>query len=541
MEITLDAQARKKLLAGIDRLADTVRVTLGPKGRNVAMYQKRNAQGATYADRAGSGAPVLITNDGATIAQSIVLEDPLEDAGAQLLRQAAEKTNTAAGDGTTTATVLAQSLIHHALRQEAAGANPMLLRRGMEKAGQVALDALSAMAQPVQEEAGLVRVATISCEDEDLGALIGHGVFSVGPEGTVSVEDSQTLETTLDIQEGIVLDRGFLASEMATSSDKTTARLDDPYVLLCDTKFSNIHQLLPALLLAAEDGHDILVICEGLEGDALATVLRTNLEGDLKIVCIEAPLYGDGRRWRMEDLAVQLGGMYITSALNLTVETMTREMFGRVAQATITAKQTVLSDPGGDPEQLRQRIQMLRYLAANESYEFNRSRHQLRLSQLSAGVAKIHVGGRTQTEQWERKMRVEDGVHAAKAAQAQGILPGGGTALLRLQPAVIACAQTLQGDEAAGAWAVVRALEAPAGQIMENAGEDSSFLLAKLRKLPDAMGYDAQTGSFVDMVPAGIIDPYQVTQMALSSALSVAASIITTQAAVTGGTASQGG
>ncbi len=540
MKITFDAAAREKLLSGGEKLAKAVGVTLGPKGRNVAMYQKRNAQGASYADRAGAGAPVLITNDGATVAQGIVLEDPLEDVGVQLLRQAALKTNTAAGDGTTTATVLACGLLREALRRESAGCNPVLLRSGMEKAGKAAVEALGKMAKSARDEQILARVATVSCGEESLGDKIGRAVYAVGREGSVTLEDSQTGETTLEIQEGIVLERGFLAPEMATNPDKTMAELEEPYILLCDTKITSIHQLLPMLMLCAEDGHDALIICEGLEGDALSTVLRTNMQGDLRIVCIEAPLYGDGRRWRMEDLAVQLGGMYLTSQLRLDIADVTVEMLGKARRVTVTARQTILSGPGGDPRAIEERIRMLRHLAEHEDYEFNRKRHQQRLAQLSAGVAILRVGGKTQTEQWERKLRAEDGVHAAQAAQAEGIVAGGGTALLRLIPAVLACAASLTGDEAAGAQALARALEAPLGQIAENAGCDRGYILARLGEMPEEMGYDAMQNRYVDMFRAGIIDPLCVTRTALESAVSVAASIVTTQAGVTGMAQEQG-
>lgn len=534
MSITLHTQARARLLAGADQLADAVRVTLGPRGRNVALHQKADRQGATYADRAGSGAPVLITNDGVTIAEAIVLPDPLENMGAQLLRQAAAKVQEVAGDGTTTATVLAQSLLHEVFRNEAAGADPMALRRGMEAAGAAAVHALRAAALPAGTEQELARVAAAACGDEALGKLVGHALHTVGPEGVVTVEDSQTQETTLEVQEGIVLERGFLAPEMATNEDKTMAELHDPYILLCDTKFDNVQVLLPALIAAAEDGRDILVICEGLEGDARSTVLQTNLQGDIKIVCIDAPLYGDGRRWRMEDLAIQLGGVFFQKALYMDLRSVTAEQLGTARRVTITSRRTILSGPGGDPEAIEARVRELRYLASHEDYAFNRQRYETRLAQLSSGVAIIRVGGRTQAELWERKARLEDAVHAARAARKSGILPGGGTALLRLIPAVLSCAQALRGDERTGALAVARALEAPLRQIAENAGLDSSAIVAQVKALSGTMGYDAEQETFCDLVEAGILDPLLVTQTALESALSASSSLLTTQAGVTG-------
>ncbi len=533
MEITLQTRARGKLLAGAEQLANAVRGTLGPKGRNVALYQKPDRQGATYADRAGPGAPVLITNDGATIAQAIVLADPLEDLGAQLLRQVATSTNEAAGDGTTTATVLAQSLLRETSHQEASGANPIALRRGLQKAGRAAVQSLLSCAVCVSSEEDLCRVATISCKDPELGQLVGHALHWAGPEGFVTVDDAQKQETTLELQEGIVLERGFLSSEMATNEDKTEAELWDPCILLCDTKLEHIPDLLPALIVSAEAGRDCLIICEGLQGDARSTVLRTNQQGDIRIVCIEAPLYGDGRRWRMEDLAIQLGAVYFRKDLAMDLRGITLEQMGTAHHVRVTKRQTIFSGPGGNPQQVEQRIGELRYLVSHESYEFNRRRHQERLAQLSAGVAVIHAGGRTQAELWERKMRLEDAVHAARAAQLEGIVPGGGTALLRLIPAVVACAQELCGDEKTGALALARALEAPVWQIAENAGQDGGYIVARLLQEYRTIGYDAAADRFCDLMAHGIIDPVRVTRVALEQAVSVAATILTTEAGIT--------
>ena len=535
MQITFQSEAREKLLRGADQLADTVRVTLGPKGRNVAMYQKQNRQGASLADRAVSGAPVLITNDGASIAESIVLPDALEDVGVQLLRKAAEKTNTDAGDGTTTAIVLAQALLHELLRQRSAGADAMALRRGVETAGRAACEALQKLVRPVDTEEALTQVAAISCQDTALAKLVGQACFTVGRDGAVTVDDAQKQETTVEIRQGIVLERGFLAPEMATNEEKTAAELDDPRILLCDSKLDNVQEILPVLIACAEDGYDLLIVCEGLSGDARSTILRTDMDGDINIVCIEAPLYGDGRRWRMEDLSVQLGAAYYRKAFNMDLRAIKREDFGIAAHVHITKQKTVISGPGGDAAAVETRVRELRYLAANEDYEFNRKRHQERLAQMSSGVALIHAGGRTQTELWERKLRLEDAVHAAQAAQQEGVVPGGGTALLRLIPAVQNCASVLPDDERAGALAVIHALEAPVRQIAENAGQDGSAIAAKLHDLPEGMGYDAAEGRFTDMLQAGILDPVHVMRTALQSALSVSASMLTTEACITGG------
>lgn len=535
MQIAYGAQARAKVLSGADRLADAVRVTLGPKGRNGAVHQKKNTQGASFADRAEPGAPVLITNDRATIAESIVLPDPMEDLGVQLLRQVSNKAKEAAGDGTSTAIVLAQAMLHETFRCAASGADSLALRRGMEKAGKAAGKALEEMSISVTDEKALARAAAVSCGDPELGALIGRACAAVGPEGVVQVEDGQKQDTTLELQQGIVLERGFLAPEMATNPDKTSAELDDPYILLCDSKLDDIQVLLPALIACAEDGHDCLILCEELSGNARSTILRTNLQGDITIVCIEAPLYGEGRRWRMEDLSIQLGATYFQQGLHMDLRDIRPEQFGRAGHVTITRQRTVISEPGGDPEKMQQRIAQLRYLASHEEYEFNRKRHAERLAQLVSGVAVIRVGGKTQTELWERKMRLEGGVHAARAAQAEGIVPGGGTAFLRLIPKVNESMAALSDEEQMGVRAVTRALEAPVRQIAENAGQDGSYMVQKLMGMAPEMGYDAAEDCVCPMVDSGIIDPVWVVRTSLESALSVAATILTVQASVVGG------
>lgn len=535
MQIAYGAQARAKVLSGADRLADAVRVTLGPKGRNGAVHQKKNTQGASFADRAEPGAPALITNDGATIAESIVLPDPMEDLGVQLLRQVSNKAKEAAGDGTSTAIVLAQAMLHETFRCAASGADSLALRRGMEKAGKAAGEALEEMSISVTDEKALARAAAVSCGDPELGALIGRACAAVGPEGVVQVEDGQKQDTTLELQQGIVLERGFLAPEMATNPDKTSAELDDPYILLCDSKLDDIQVLLPALIACAEDGHDCLILCEELSGNARSTILRTNLQGDITIVCIEAPLYGEGRRWRMEDLSIQLGATYFQQGLHMDLRDIRPEQFGRAGHVTVTRQRTVISEPGGDPGKMQQRIAQLRYLASHEEYEFNRKRHAERLAQLVSGVAVIRVGGKTQTELWERKMRLEDGVHAARAAQAEGIVPGGGTAFLRLIPKVNESMAALSDEEQMGVLAVARALEAPVRQIAENVGQDGSYMVQKLMGMAPEMGYDAAEDCVCPMVGSGIIDPVRVVRTSLESALSVAATILTVQASVVGG------
>lgn len=520
------------MLAGIDALADTVKVTLGPKGRNVAMHQKANLRDADYADRAQAGAHVLITNDGVTIAKSIVLPDPMENMGAQLLKEAAVKTNDAAGDGTTTAIVLAQSLLHEALRSVAAGADPIAMRRGIEKASRTAIEALKAGARPVHKREEIAQVATISCQDPELGDMIGTALDAVGLEGVVTVDDAQRLETTLDIMEGIVFEQGFVDRFMATDEHRTVAELYDPYILICDTKFSNPQDLLPALICAAEDGRSCLIISDGVEGEALGLLYKNKTEGDIEVVCVIAPMYGEGRRWRMEDMAVQTGATFVTGELGMNIRDVTRDMLGTAACVRVTKEQTVITGPGGDPEAVEEKIKELRHLVAHTDYGFNRERYQERLAKFVSGVAKINVGGRTELELWERKMRVEDAVNAARAAYEEGVVAGGGIALLNVIPAVEELAGTLSGDERTGAMAVAAALKAPVRQIAVNAGLDGGAMTERLLEKAPGTGYDVSGERYVDMFEAGVIDPVKVTRSALQCALSVAATLLTTQAGV---------
>ena len=523
----------RAMLSGIDKLADAVKVTLGPKGRNVAMYQKANLRDADYADRARPDARVLVTNDGVTIAKSIVLPDPAEDMGARLLREAAVKTNDGAGDGTTTAIVLAQALLHEAFRSVAAGASPVLLRRGIQKGAETVLAQLRAQAQPIGTRQEIARVAAISCQDEDLGALVGEALDTVGLTGVIQVDESSRLETSLDILEGIVFERGVLSPEMATDELKSVAELDNPYILLCDLTFSDPQDLIPALTCAAEDGRPILIICDGVEGEAMGLIYANKKEGDMDIVCVQAPLYGEGRRWRMEDLAVQVGGTYITKELGRDIREVTRADLGTARRARITRDRTVILDGGGDPAAVAEKVKELKFLAENTDYEFNRERYRERLAMLVSGVARISVGGRTQQELWERKMRVEDAVNAARAARMEGILPGGGTALVNAVPALRRLAAQLDGDERAGADALCRAVQAPLMQIAANAGLEGSAVVLRVQEAAPGVGFDADSGRYTDMVEAGIIDPLKVTRLALECAVSVASTLLTTQAGIT--------
>ncbi len=532
MAITHGEAARTQLLAGIDELAEAVASTLGPKGRNIAMHQKANIRDADYGDRAQAGAPVLITNDGVTIAKEISFEDHVKNMGAQLMKEAAVKANDEAGDGTTTAIVLAQAILREAFRNIAAGADPLALRRGIKAAGDLAVERLGAFATPIETLEDISHVAAISCQDEVLGQMVGEAVHRVGLEGVVNIDDSQRLETELVVDEGIVFDRSLISPHMATDARSGEAILENPYILICDKKFENPQDIIPALILAAEDGRDMLVLCDGLEGEALALVMRNKLEGDMNVACVQAPAYGEGRRWRMDDIAVQTGGMFVSEEMGISIRDVTREMLGQAERVKVDRKRTIISGGKGDERAIAQRVAELRHRAENTEYEFNRHRHAERLASFVSGVATIAVGGATETEQWERKMRVEDAVNAARAAYEEGVVPGGGKALLALVPALEELAASLDGDERAGARIAAQACSAPLRRIAENAGVSGAVIAERLREMPEGHGYDASANRFVDMFEAGIIDPVRVTRSALEAAFSVAETLLLTEAAV---------
>ena len=507
--------------------------TLGPKGRNVAMHQKANRYGADYGERAGAGAPVLITNDGVTIAKEISFADPVKNMGAQLLREAAVKANDETGDGTTTAIVLAQALLQGAFRNIAAGADPLALRRGIKAAGELAVSRLVASAVPVTTEEDIAHVATISCQDEGLGAMVGEALYRVGLEGVVNVDDSQRMETTLTVDEGIVFDRGLISPHMVTDTRSGEAVLEEPYILICDKKFENAQDIIPALICAAEDGRDILVICDGIEGDALALVMRNKLEGDMNVACVQAPAYGEGRQWRLDDIAVQTGGMFVSEEMGLSIRDVTREMLGSAERVKVTRKRTIISGGQGDQEAIDRRIAELRYRAESTEYEFNRKRHAERLASFVSGVATIAVGGVTEAEQWERKMRVEDAVNAARAAFEEGVVAGGGVALLSVVTALQELATRLEGDERTGVRLAIEACQAPLLRIASNAGVNGSVVAERLREAPAGTGFDAARDGYVDVFEAGIIDPVRVTRSALEAAFSVAETLLVSEASVT--------
>lgn len=532
MEIHFNRAVRGALMSGIDKLADAVKGTLGPRGRNVAIYQKQNVRGADFSDRKSAGAHVLITNDGVTVAKSIVLPDPQENMGAQLLKEVAIKTNEGAGDGTTTAAVLCQAMLKEAFRNLEAGAEPMALRRGMRRAGDCVLDALRAAAQPISTEAEIARVATISSQEEQLGELIGKALYTVGAEGVITVDESQRGETKLEIQEGIVFDRGLPTMDMATDEKGTMAELHDPYILLCDVTISNPQDILPFLILAAEAGQDALIISDGVEGEALGLILENKKHGDMNIVCVNAPEYGEGRRWRMEDMAVQTGGTFITKDMGMNIRDVTEDMVGRAGYVKVTRQHTVISDPGGDPQTVAERVAELRHLAANTDYEFNRERFKERLAKFVSGVAKLQVGGRTEPEIWERKMRAEDAVNAARAAYAEGVVPGGGVALLAAKEKLDFLAGALEGDERTGVRIVAEAIAEPCRRILWNAGLDGFSITEKLMTMPAGTGFDMETEAFADLWEKGIMDPLRVTRLAFENALSVAVTVISAEACV---------
>ena len=523
---------RSGMLEGVNTLANTVKTTLGPRGRYVAMPQKANLYGADYSDAAQANAPVLITNDGVTIAKSIVLEDPVQNMGAQLVKEAAISAADAAGDGTTSAVVIAQAIIAEAFREVTAGADPLALRRGIQTADSVVMEELRRMAIPVETREQLAQVATVSCRDAALGGLVAEALDKVGAEGVVNLEESRRWETTLQIDEGIVFDRGLSDPRLATDATAGSAELNSAYILLTDTKITSQQDLLPALICAAEDDKDCLIVSEGVEGDALALVLANRNHGDMHVACVVAPEYGEGRRWRMEDLAVQTGGVYITTEAGLSLRDVTREELGFAEHITVTRNRTAITGGGGDPQAVADRIAQLRHYAANTDYEFNRKRYAERLAKFVSGVATISVGGTTEAEQWERKMLVEDALAATSAAQAEGIVPGGGVALVQAAEAAAAspALAALTGDEARGMRLALRACTAPLLRIAENAGQEGPAVLARVRDLPSGSGFDAATCKYVNMVEAGIVDPLRVVRNAWEAATSVAGTVLLTEA-----------
>ena len=517
--IVYGEEARKKLQAGIDQLADTVKVTLGPKGRNVVLARK-------------FGAP-LVTNDGVTIAKEIELEDAFENMGAQLIREVATKTNDIAGDGTTTATVLAQAITREGVKNLSAGANPMVMRKGIEKAVDAAVAAIKEHSVAVNGIEDIARVGTVSSGDESIGALIAEAMDKVGTEGVITIEESKTAETGLDVVEGMQFDRGYISPYMVTDTDKMEAVLDDAFLLITDRKISIIQDILPILEPVVKAGKKMIIIAEDVEGDALATLLLNRLRGNFNVVCVKAPGFGDRRKEMLQDIAILTGGTVISSQLNMELTDASLNDLGRARQIVITKDTTTIVDGAGDPEDIKARAHQIRSAIATTTSDYDREKLQERLAKLSGGVAVIKVGAQTEVAMKEQKLRVEDALNAARAAVEEGIVAGGGTAQVNAVAAVEELIATLQGDERTGARIIASALQAPIRQIAENAGVDGSVVYEKIKNSGKVgFGYNAYTEEYCDMIACGIVDPTKVTRSSLENAASIAACVLTTESLV---------
>lgn len=517
-EIKYGAEARAALEAGVNQLADTVRVTLGPKGRNVVLDKS-------------FGAP-LITNDGVTIAKEIELEDAFENMGAQLVKEVATKTNDVAGDGTTTATVLAQAMVNAGMKNLAAGANPIILRKGMKKATACAVEAIGKMSQKVNGKEHIARVAAISAGDEAVGQLVADAMEKVSNNGVITIEESKTMQTELDLVEGMQFDRGYISAYMATDMDKMEAVLDNPYILITDKKISNIQEILPLLEQIVQSGAKLLIIAEDVEGEALTTLIVNKLRGTFNVVAVKAPGYGDRRKAMLEDIAILTGGTVISSELGYELKDTTMDMLGRAKSVKVQKENTVIVDGEGDKEALQSRIAQIKKQIEETTSDFDREKLQERLAKLSGGVAVIRVGAATETEMKEAKLRLEDALAATRAAVEEGIICGGGSAYIHASKEVAKLVASLEGDEKTGAGIVLKALEAPLYHIAANAGLEGSVIINKVRESEVGVGFDALKEEYVDMVSAGILDPAKVTRSALQNATSVASTLLTTESVV---------
>ena len=517
--ISYGEEARKKLQAGIDQLADTVKVTLGPKGRNVVLGKKY-------------GAP-LITNDGVTIAKEVELEDPFENMGAQLIREVATKTNDVAGDGTTTATLLAQAITREGLKNLSAGANPMVMRKGIEKAVEVAVAAIKEHSVPVSGAADIARVGTVSSGDEAIGQLIAEAMEKVGTEGVITIEESKTAETGLEVVEGMQFDRGYFSPYMVTDTDKMEAVLDDAYILITDKKISSIQEILPILEPVVKAGKKMMIIAEDVEGDALATLLVNRLRGNFNCVCVKAPGFGDRRKEMLQDIAILTGGTVISSQLNMELTETQLSDLGRCRQVVVTKDTTTIVDGAGDAQAIADRAHTIRASIATTTSDYDREKLQERLAKLSGGVAVIKVGAQTEVAMKEKKLRVEDALNATRAAVEEGIVAGGGTAQVNAIAAVEKLVKSLSGDEKTGARIIAVALQAPVRQIAENAGVDGSVVYEKIRNSGKiGYGYNAYAEKYMDMIANGIVDPTKVTRSSLENAASIASCVLTTESLV---------
>ena len=517
-EIKFGTEARKALEAGVNQLADTVSVTLGPKGRNVVLDK-------SY------GAP-LITNDGVTIAKEIELPDEFENMGAQLVKEAATKTNDVAGDGTTTATVLAQAMINEGMKNLAAGANPIILRKGMKKATECAVKAISKMSSPVKGKDHVQRIAAISAGDDEVGTLVADAMEKVSKDGVITVEESKTMKTELDLVEGMQFDRGYVSAYMCTDMDKMEAVLDNPYILITDKKLSNIQDILPLLEQIVQQGARLLIIAEDVEGEALTTLVINKLRGTFNVVAVKAPGYGDRRKEMLQDIAILTGGQVISSEVGLELKDATLEQLGRAKSVKVQKENTIIVDGEGDSEAIKSRVAQIRSQIEETTSDFDREKLQERLAKLAGGVAVIRVGAATEAEMKENKLRMEDALAATKAAIEEGIIAGGGSAYIHASKDVEKLAASLEGDEKTGAKVVLKALEAPLFKIAANAGLEGAVIISKVKEGKAGFGFDALKEDYVDLVKAGILDPVKVTRSALQNATSVASTLLTTESLV---------
>lgn len=517
-DIKYGVEARKALEAGVNKLADTVRVTLGPKGRNVVLDKS-------------FGTP-LITNDGVTIAKEIELEDAFENMGAQLVKEVATKTNDVAGDGTTTATVLAQAMINEGMKNLAAGANPIILRKGMKKATDIAVDAIAKMSEPIKGKDQIARVAAISASDDEVGTLVADAMEKVTNEGVITIEESKTMLTELDLVEGMQFDRGYVSAYMCTDMEKMEANLDDPYILITDKKISNIQDILPLLEELVKSGQKLLIIAEDVEGEALTTLIVNKLRGTFNVVAVKAPGYGDRRKDMLKDIATLTGGTVISEEVGLDLKDTTLADLGRAKSVKVQKENTVIVDGQGAKADIDARVAQIKAQLAETTSDFDREKLQERLAKLSGGVAVIRVGAATETEMKEAKLRMEDALNATRAAVEEGIIAGGGSAYIHAGKEVAKLVDTLEGDERTGAKIVLKALESPLFRIVENAGLEGSVIVNKVRESNAGIGFDAYKEEYVDMVKAGILDPAKVTRSALQNANSVASTLLTTESAV---------
>ena len=517
-DIKYGTDARKALAAGVDKLADTVKVTLGPKGRNVVLDKQY-------------GAP-LITNDGVTIAKEVELEDAFENMGAQLVKEVATKTNDVAGDGTTTATVLAQAMIREGMKNLEAGANPIVLRKGMKKATECAVEAIAKMSSKVTGKTQMARVAAISAGDDEVGNMVADAMEKVSSDGVITIEESKTMKTELDLVEGMQFDRGYISAYMSTDMEKMEAILDDPYILITDKKISNIQEVLPLLEQIVQSGKKLLIIAEDIEGEALTTLIMNKLRGTLQVVGVKAPGYGDRRKEMLQDIAILTGGTVISEELGLELKDTTLDQLGRAKSVKVQKETTVIVDGAGDKKNIQDRVAQIKARIEETTSEFDKEKLQERLAKLAGGVAVIRVGAATETEMKEAKLRMEDALNATRAAVEEGIIAGGGSAYAHATADVQKVVDTLEGDEKTGAKIILKALEAPLFHIVANAGLEGAVIVNKVKESPVGEGFDAYNETFVNMIEAGILDPVKVTRSALQNANSVASTLLTTESVV---------